>query len=260
MTKTGAQLLAEARINHARLAELPEAVRPRNSGEAYRCQAEVVERLLDHYGGGVVGYKIACTNPIAQRQLSVDGPFCGNLLSSFCCDSPARLPAANFFMRVVEAEFGFRIGHDLPAVPTARSREEVAQAVEGVIPAIEIVDSRFDSWTTIGTMSLIADNACNAHWVKGPLLKDWRHIDLAAQPVRVMVNGKLQREGSGAAVLGNPLNALEWLVNSLSSRGIGLDAGQYITTGVTTEVYMAERGDRIVADFGAVGTAEVEFY
>ncbi len=52
---------------------------------------------------------------------------------------------------------------------------------------------------------------------------------------------------------------MEWLVNALAARGIGLERGQYITTGVTTEVYMAERGDRAIADFGEIGQAEVEF-
>jgi 2-keto-4-pentenoate hydratase len=67
------------------------------------------------------------------------------------------------------------------------------------------------------------------------------------------------REGRGANVLGHPLNALEWLVHSLSARGLGLKAGQYVTTGVTTEVYMAERGDRITADFGPVGSVDLNF-
>jgi 2-keto-4-pentenoate hydratase len=91
------------------------------------------------------------------------------------------------------------------------------------------------------------------------VVTDWQSIDLAAQAVRVTVNGKLLREGTGSNVLGHPLNALEWLVNSLSARGLGLQAGQYITTGVTTEVYMAERGDRITADFGSVGSVDLEF-
>ncbi len=189
----------------------------------------------------------------------MDGPFYGHLLSSFCSDSPARLRAGDFFMRVIEAEFGFRMARDLPPVSAPRGREEVAAAVEGVIPGIEIVDSRFESWTTIGAPSLTADQACNASWVKGPLLENWQGIDLAAQPVRLTVNGSVLREGTGAAVLGHPLNALLWLANMLSSRGLGLKAGQYITTGVTTEVYMAERGDVIAADFGPVGAAELAF-
>ncbi len=254
-----AELLAQARINHKRLLELPAPIRPNTPGEAYPVQDGLIDRLLAHYGGSVIGYKVACTNVTAQRQLNVDAPFSGRLLSAFFFESPAQVEAGQFFMRVVEAEFAFEMARDLPPTPAPRSRQEIAAAVKGVIPAIEIVDSRFDEWTTIGAPSLIADNACNAAWVKGRLLTSWQEIDLAAQAVRVTVNGKLRREGIGSNVLGHPLNALEWLVNNLSVRGLGLKAGQYVTTGVTTEVYMAERGDRITADFGPVGSVDLAF-
>lgn len=253
------ELLAQARITHKRLRELPAPVRPKTPAEAYVVQDGLIDQLLAHYGGSVIGYKVACTNVTAQRQLNVDAPFCGRLLSAFFFDSPARVDASKFFMRVVEAEFAFEMARDLPPAPTPRSRDEIAAAVKGVIPGIEIVDSRFDEWTTIGAPSLIADNACNAAWIKGALVSDWQDLDLAAQTVRVTVNGKVLREGRGSNVLGHPLNALEWLVNSLSARGLGLKAGQYVTTGVTTEVYMAERGDRITADFGPVGSVDLEF-
>ena len=254
-----AELLSQARIRHQRLPELPAAIRPKTPAEAYAVQDGLVERLLAHYGGSLVGYKIACTNVTAQRQLNVDAPFAGRLLSAFFFESPARVDASKFFMRVVEAEFAFEMARDLPPTAAPRSRQEIAAAVKGVLPAIEIVDSRFDDWTSIGAPSLIADNACNAAWVKGRLSADWQGIDLAAQAVRVTVNGKLLREGRGSNVLGHPLNALEWLVHSLSARGLGLKAGQYITTGVTTEVYMAERGDRITADFGPLGSVDLIF-
>src|SRR3954452_2149024 len=139
---SAARLLAEARISHQRLAELPDAVRPRTQDEAYDCQEEVTAAWLDHYGrgaGNLTGYKVACTNPVAQRQLGVDGPFFGRLLSPFVAESPAKLEAGRFFMRVVEAEFAFRMADDLPPVAVPRTREEVAGAVEGVLPAIEIV-------------------------------------------------------------------------------------------------------------------------
>ncbi len=254
-----AALLAQARTGHVRLAELPAGVRPKTEDDAYRCQQAVVADLLAHYGGETIGYKIACTNPIAQRQLGVSGPFFGRLLSAFCYDTPARLDPARFFMRVIEAEFAFRLSTDLPPASAPRSLDEIAAAVEGVLPGIEIVDSRFHDWERIGVLSLISDNACNAGWVRGPVVRQWRDIDLAAQAVRVVVNGSVVRQGSGAAVLGHPLNALKWLVDTLSARGIGLKAGDYITTGVTSEVYMAEPGDRIEAGFGAVRNVELAF-
>lgn len=253
------QLLAEARFNKARLPELPADVRPQTQEQAYACQAKLIHRLTERYGGSVIGYKIACTNVLAQRLLRMDGPFSGNLLSSFCFDSPARLNTDGFFMRVVEAEFGFRMARDLTARPKPFEQREVAAAVEGVLPSIEIVDSRFTSWTTVGAASLISDNACHGAWVKGRLVANWQSIDLAAQDVKLLVNGEVRERGSGSAVLGHPLNALLWLANSLNSRGLGLRAGQYITTGVTTDIYMAEKGDHIAAEFGPVGRVELMF-
>jgi 2-keto-4-pentenoate hydratase len=215
--------------------------------------------LCEAFDTGIVGYKIACTNRQAQEMLHVDEPFSGRLLSRFCFESPAKVDADQFLMRVIEPEFGFRLKSDLPASPVPRTREEVAEAVAGVLPALEIVDSRYTSWTTIGAPSLIADNACNAAWVHGRVIEDWRGIDLAAQWVRLEANGVRVQEGSGSAVLGHPLNALLWLVNHLGTRGIDMKAGQWVTTGITTDVYYAQPGDRIVGDFGAVGKVELSF-
>ncbi len=130
-----AQLLSDARIQRVRLAELPKSARPRTTEEAYQCQSALIGNLLAHYGGKVAGYKIACTNAIAQRQLSVSEPFYGHLTSAFCFESPARVEASQFFMRVVEAEFGFRIRRNLPPKAAGYSREEIADSIDGVIPS-----------------------------------------------------------------------------------------------------------------------------
>lgn len=254
---TASDLLAHARIKMQRLAELPAAVRPQSADDAYAVQADLIPQLLAHFGGTAIGFKIACTNEIAQRQLHVDSPFFGRLLSATTQDSPARITSGEYFMRVMEAEFAFKMASALPPAAAPYTRDQVADAVEGVMPGIEVVDSRFDSWTTVGTPSLIADNACHAAWIRGPLVTDWRNIDLAAQKVRLIINGQLKDEGSGAAVLGHPLNALTWLANALNARGLGLRAGDCITTGVTTDIYLAGPGDRVTADFGSVGVVEL---
>ncbi len=240
-----------------RLAELPADVKPQSIDDAYEVPAELIPKLLARFGGEAIGYKIACTNEIAQRQLHVDHPFFGRLLSATSQHSPGCLNAEEHFMCVMEAEFAFQMARDLSPKGSPRTSDEVSAAVEGVIPGIEVVDSRYDSWTTVGTTSLIADNACHGAWVRGALGKNWRNIDLAEQKVRLVINGELMGEGSGAAVLGHPLNALTWLANELNTRGMGLKAGDFVTTGVTTDIYLAGSGDRILANFGPVGQVEL---
>ncbi len=252
-----AKLLAAARFEKTRLTELPAEVRPADTEEAYRIRELVVEEWLARMGGELIGYKIACTNASAQAYLNLNSPFYGNLLSAITYESPAHIKADDFYMRVIESEFAFRMGQDLP--PGPHTREEIEAAIESVLPGLELVDSRYTSWTTMGAAALIADNACHGAWIKGPAVKNWRRIDLAAQQVQLMVNGKRVGIGSGAAVLGHPLNAVEWLVKKLASHGKGLKAGQFITTGVTTDTYMAEKGDRVRADFGPVGAVDIVF-
>ena len=264
MTESNFQLLAadallSARARRERLAELPPSVRPATTEEAYSCQDRVIERFLSHYGGHVIGYKIACTNAIAQRFLNMPEPFYGRLLSASTFDSPARLPASDYFMRIIESEFAFEFARDLPPPDRPLERDEIAGALAGVLPGIEVVDSRFQSWTTVGAPSLIADNACHGAWIKGALIRNWRDLDLAAQAVTLSVNGSVNQRGAGSAVLGHPLNALQWLVHRLHAQGIGFKAGQYVTTGVTTDIYDAQPGDHLLADFGPVGSVELSF-
>ena len=256
---TASELLLDARLQRQRLAQLPAEAQPADAEQAYMSQAHYVERLTSHFGGQTIGYKIACTNEVAQRLLRVSEPFHGRLLSAFCQVSPAHFRADEFFMRVMEAEFAFRFAKDLPASNKLASREQIVGALEGVLPSLEIVDSRYTTWTDMNAAALIADNAAHGAWVRGALVSDWRDIDLAAQTVELHVNGKMVETGSGAAVLGHPLNALGWLVRRLHQRGTGLRAGEYVTTGVTTDIFLAAAGDHVLANFGALGTAEVSF-
>jgi 2-keto-4-pentenoate hydratase len=58
--------------------------------------------------------------------------------------------------------------------------------------------------------------------------------------------------------LEHPLNALAWLANELPRGGRSLQAGEFVTTGTCTDVYTAQAGDEIRADFGALGSVEIE--
>jgi 2-keto-4-pentenoate hydratase len=106
---------------------------------------------------------------------------------------------------------------------------------------------------------LIADNVCTGFWLHGEESTDFDHIDLADHPVQVYRNGARAELGNSANVLGNPLNVAAWLANHLISRGGCLKSGQVITTGTMIAVNGAEKGDKVAADFGPLGTVEVTF-
>ena len=245
------------RATHRVEVDLPEGLRPTSLDDAYAIQRRVVAGLMP-VSGRRIGYKAACTSPIAQAALEVDGPLFGHLMSHSSRSSGSTLVASDFVHRVIEAEFAFRMGAD--AIPQAggHSIESIAACVDAVIPAIEVVDYHYVAWT-IGALQVAADNAIHGAWVYGEAVADWRAIDLAAARVTVRLNGDVVTTGSGAAVLGHPLAVMAWLADELPRFGRQLRAGDVVTTGVTTDVFEATAGDEVEAVFDGIGSVSVCF-
>jgi 2-keto-4-pentenoate hydratase len=146
----------------------------------------------------------------------------------------------------------------LPPRAEEYAMEEVFAAVDTLHPAIEIPDSRYRDFVTAGAPQLIADNACACWFVIGPEVEaNWRSHDLARHPVTAWRNGELAATGIGANALGDPRIALVWIANELSSQGIGLGAGQTITTGTCVVPQAIAPGDSIRADYGDLGSVSV---
>lgn len=261
MDRTGstAACLLAMRTERRVLASLPAEARPNSLEEAYRAQEQLVQELLARSGGRIVGYKVAATNKTAQQLLQVDSPLFGRLLSSTSYPSPATLPPDEFTVRCIEAEFGVLIGGDMPPEGRPYTRESIAELISAVIPSIEIVDHRFADWSVVGAPSLIADNAIHGAWIESRPIAYWRDLNLAAHEVVLSANGRTVSVGSGAAVLGHPLNVVAWLANELPRYGRHLRLGDKITTGTAAPVYFANPGDHVVADFGELGRVELDW-
>ena len=111
----------------------------------------------------------------------------------------------------------------------------------------------------VGALRIAADNAIHGWWLHGEPVTDWGGHDLAASAVSVSRGGELVTTGSGAAVLGHPLNVMAWLADELPRFGLQLRRGDVVTTGVATDVFEVGAGDTCVADFGPFGTVTVGF-
>ena len=257
-TAAACDYLLDLRRTKRTVAALPADIAPRTLAEGYAVQDRLVRRLLDDSGGRPVGYKIACTSELAQRALGVGGPFLGVLMSQSTHRGPAVLPAADFTVRCAEAEFGFELAEDVPAGPTYTA-ETIRPFIGAALPSIEIVDHRYRDWKAVGAPSLLADNAIHGAWVPGEPFAGWRDLDYATHPVELVVNGTRRFPGSGAAVLGNPLTVVAWLATELPKYGRRLSRGDRVTTGVTTDIYLARPGDHLAADFGPLGRVELAF-
>jgi 2-keto-4-pentenoate hydratase len=250
--------LLDMRASRRVVVDLPPPLRPRVLADAYAIQDRVVTALVTPAGGRPIGYKAACTNEIAQAALRIDRPVFGRLMSQTTSPSGTTLAADRFLHRVIEAELAFRVAADVEAAEGGHTQATIGELIDALIPGIEIVDHRFESWT-VGALPVAADNAIHGWWVRGEPVVDWHDADLAASAVSVTRNGELVTTGSGAAVLGHPLNVMAWLADELPRFGRQLRRGDVVTTGVTTDVFEAGAGDTCVADFGPFGTVTVTF-
>jgi predicted DNA-binding ArsR family transcriptional regulator len=140
------------------------------------------------------------------------------------------------------------------------SEDEVADAVASLHPALEIGDTVFQDWYgASGYFGAALDNNGAAAFVPGDPVTDWRHLDLASARVDLSLNGNWQKSGVGAVAMGHPLTALTWVANWLRERGMGLQAGEFVSTGSCTGHFFVAPGDRLIADFGPLGKVDATF-
>jgi len=248
---TAAEILLSRWAAGERIAQLPEAVRPKDRAGAYGIAAD----LAGLTGDRVAGWKIAATSAAGQKHINVEGPLIGRIYGKRVLPPGAEVSLAGNAMRVAEAEFAFRFARDLPPRDAPYTEEECLATVSALHLSIEIPDSRYEDFTKVGAAQLIADTAC-AHWlVLGPEVEaDWRGLDLSAHQVTGFRNGTKMAEGTGKAVLGGPVIALAWFVNEAARFCGGVKKGQFVTTGTCITPMALFPGDAVSADYGVLGT------
>lgn len=257
--ETAARILLDHRRRIVPLPALPEGCRPATTEDGYAIQDALVGQRIREEGARPIGWKIGATNPGARELLGVAEPFFGVLLSTLTTDAPSRFAAAEMFQRVIEPEIALEIGADLDPADAPFDADAIHRVVRAVLPAIEIVDTPLADGLKSGGPSLIADDGSHGRWVKGAPVTDWQALDLVEHRVTLTVDGALVREGRGGNVEGGPLAATAWLATTLAARGRGLRAGEYVSTGTTTQPVPAVAGQTLLADFGALGRIEIGF-
>ena len=103
----------------------------------------------------------------------------------------------------------------------------------------------------------LADFQSNSALVVGSGTKDWQKVDYAAQACEFTIGDRVAK-ATGAHPFGNPFRLLPWLVKHVAQRGLGLRAGDIITTGAWTGLETAQAGDTVVARFPGIGEATLK--
>ena len=251
-----AKQLADLRRDGQQQSGLDPSLTPPDQETAYRI-AHLVEEQL---GWEVVGWKIAATNAEMQQALRSDSPIYGRVYAPNVRPSPDSVDHATLCSPIPEVEYQARLGIDLPPRDKPSVSEEVTEAVESLHPGIEIAECRFIHDAKFPSLStILADGAGSGALVYGQAIEDWRERDIAEQEVVLYCDGKRRRAGVAKSALHHPMLQLTWLANELSRTGIGLKAGQLVSTGTLTGMLRPKRGETYLADFGPFGQVTVHF-
>jgi 2-keto-4-pentenoate hydratase len=247
--------LQEAETRRAPIAPLTASYPDLGILDAYQIQLAGVKTRLAA-GRKVIGKKIGLTSKAMQDLLGVGEPDYGHLLDDMLVIEGQPCRRGDLLFPKVEGEVAFVMGSRLsgPGVHIA----DVLRATAGVMPALEIVDSRIRDWK-IKLIDTVADNASSARFVLGSRMLPADSFDLRLIGMCLEKNGQVVNSGAGVAVWGHPGAAVAWLANKLSEFGAALEVGDIVLSGAVTAAVDVGPGDVVQAHFDRLGSVTAKF-
>ncbi|OYV48004.1 MAG: 2-keto-4-pentenoate hydratase [Burkholderiales bacterium 21-58-4] len=212
--------------------------------------------LDEKAGAAVIGWKAGLTARSVQQQLGADSPDFGALLNTCGYGDSEPVPLTRLLQPKIEAEVAFVLERDLPERRVTAA--DILRSTAFVVPAFEIVASRITNWD-ITILDTVADNASSGLFTLGlkpVLLKD---VDLGAVTMSMTFDGNEASCGQGHACMGNPVNAVVWLANTLCELGKPLRAGDLILSGPLGPMVSVTGPSRFEATIEGLGTVTTEF-
>jgi 2-oxo-3-hexenedioate decarboxylase len=207
-------------------------------GDAYRVTRALCT-AFEARGENIAGRKIGFTNFGMWKAFGVDAPIWGYATDRSTRDlsRTEAVSTADFAEPRIEPEIMFGLKR---APSTDMTDDALLDCIDWIALGYELVQSIYPGW------KFTAADAVAANGFHGCLLVGNRHpvaprkaqwlSELAAFEVALHCDGTVSQRGSGALVLGSPLNALRHLVDLLANdpHNPPLRAGEIISTGTLT--------------------------
>jgi 2-oxo-3-hexenedioate decarboxylase len=223
--------------------------------DGYAVQAELRKRYLAK-GHQLVGWKAGLTSRAKMEQMGVHVPSIGFLTDKMTRTEDVGIKTSEMVHPRVECEVAFVTNKDLKG-PNCTLLDVLA-ATDYVLPAVEIIDSRFSGFK-FDLASVVADNGSSARFVTGKSKVNPQGLNLQKIGVVMKKNGEEIARGDSSAVLGNPAEAIAMLVNILAEQDEYLPAGSFVMSGGITEAFAVQPGDEITAEFEVLGNVSMTF-
>jgi len=212
---------------------------------AYRIQERGIALRLAR-GEKIVGYKMGLTSAAKRAQMSLGLPIYGVLTDAMRVEGSLRV--GDGVHPKVEPEIAFVTGRQLSG---HLSRSEAFAALQGVAPALEILDSRFTGFKYFSLPDVVADDCSSWKFVLGPV-QDPR--DTGGLAMRMSVDGRLAQEADSNAISGHPLESLVQLVELLPHP---LPAGSIVLAGAATVAEALRPGMEIALEVERLGSVSL---
>jgi 2-keto-4-pentenoate hydratase len=255
-----ARWLVAARLDGRPASTCPLARHLDSEEAGYAVQAAGQKILSAEGFGRLVGYKIGCTNQAVQGQLGVAGPAYGRILAANLHWEEAEIARRTLQRPGVECEIAFWINRAPEPAGAPYDRDTIRPCVAACCVAMEIVDNRYGDPRSTPFGLMIADDFFHAAAVVGPTVAAWQGLDLSGLDGSTRIDGTEFGTGTGANVLGHPLEALAWLANRLIGQGETLQGGQVVLTGTLVDPAWLEAGVRAAAvEVERLGRATARF-
>lgn len=217
---------------------------------AYEIQSLLVHRRLQR-GERRIGMKMGLTSRAKMLQVGVNEMSWGRLTDGMLLEEGGVLARDAYIHPRLEPELAFLIGKPLSGKVTAA---QALSAVDGVAPALELVDSRYlDFKFTLN--DVVADNSSAAGLVIGPWCSPTQ--DLSNLGVVLEVNGMVIETASTAAILGHPVRALVAAARLAGEAGETLHPGDIVMSGGLTAAYSVSPGETVRATLQNLGFVSI---
>lgn len=227
--------------------EQPSASASLDLVEAYRAQHALLARRLAR-GDAAVGLKLGFTSRAKARQMGVDDVILGTITEGMRVEDGGRFDAGTCIHPRIEPELAFRLGGDLDGGGPVE--------IAAVAPALEIIDSRYrDFRFDLG--DVVADNTSAAAFVIGPWTPFHRAGRIDNLAVGLEIDGRLVETGSTAAILGDPVRAIDAAVRLARRFGFAVRSGDILLAGAATVAVPLPRAGVVEATVSGLGRVSV---
>ncbi|MEW6157034.1 MAG: hypothetical protein AB1813_06350 [Verrucomicrobiota bacterium] len=232
--------------------------------EGIEAQKQFVAALVPRLGP-VVGYKVGLVTKEAQERLGLSSPIRGKLLEKMVLPNSAKVSARFGVRPICEADLLVVVRDE--GIHAARTPLEVAQHLKELVAFIELPDMVLATNPPVNGAMLTAANVGARLGVIGQrrAFQPTPEFVEALAAMNVTITNQAGADlgrAKGNAILGQPLNAVLWLLRDLTISGEKLKPGDLLSLG-SLKAVPVQAGQKMTVTYeglpGGPLAATVEF-